>query len=239
MSDEGEDSALVQPNGTIATRFTPTFPAQLPDGTYGQPPGGGTNDYLARSTPGAPNATATNFAIAAMTFKPARGWYSSPVEVSLSTPTKYTVSGLKIYYTTNGSVPSPTNGVLYTQRLLISSTTVVRAAAFAEGMVPTVPDSYSYIFPQQVLQQTGVGFPPKWGTFDANYGMLPTIVDNPEWRGIIPQALISMPTVSLSMNPEDIFGTNGIYTNPFGDGNYWERPCSLNTCAMIPSLIFK
>jgi len=227
LSDEGEYLALVAPNGVITTQFAPTFPPQLPDATYGLGFGATTNDYLAFPTPGTQNSAATNFAIVPLTFKPSRGWYTNPVEVALSTPTKYLVSGVTIYYTTNGSVPSPTNGLIYTQPILISSTKVLRAAAFAPGMIPTTPQSHSYLFPLQVEHQTGAGFPPKWGSLSAIYQMHPVIVNDPQWRGLIPGALISLPTVSMSLNVDEMFGTNGIYANPFGDGDAWERGCSI------------
>jgi len=228
MADEGEYLALVQPDGvTIATQFAPTFPPQLPDVTYGLPVTGGTNNYLAWPTPGARNSPATNSAIAEVVFKPTRGWYTNVVDISLHTATENLVSGLKIYYTTNGSMPSPTNGYVYSQHVVLGRTTVLRAAAYVPGMLPSATESHTYIFPTQVPQQTGAGFPTNWGTFAAIYRMHPTIVNDPQWGGLIPGALLSVPTVSLSMDLEDIFGTNGIYANPFGDGSAWERACSV------------
>src|SRR5262249_9022854 len=42
-----------------------------------------------------------------------------------------------------------------------------------------------------------------------------------------PASLLSLPTVSVGMNGDDMFGTNGPYANTFGDGVDWERPCSV------------
>ena len=53
------------------------------------------------------------------------------------------------------------------------------------------------------------------------------IVNEPRWSNQIPAALLSLPTVSIAMNTDDMFGTNGIYSNPMRDGDEWERPCSV------------
>ena len=225
LAEGGEYLALVEPDGfTIATQFSPTFPPQAPDGTFGQPITGGPSNYLAYATPGAANSPATNSTVADLEFKPARGWFTNVFDVSIHTPTEALVPGVKIYYTTNGTVPGPTNGFLYNQHVIIANTTVLRAAAYCPGMSPSAPVSHTYIFPLQVPQQTGAGFPPQWGPDTAQYAMSPTIVRDPQWGSIIPRALVSLPTVSLSINTEDMFGTNGIYANPFGDGTAWERP---------------
>ena len=64
LSDEGEYLALFQADGvTIATQFSPAFPPQLPDVSYGLPADRSTNDFLAWPTPGLANSPATNFMV--------------------------------------------------------------------------------------------------------------------------------------------------------------------------------
>ena len=144
---------------TIATQFYPTFPPQLPDVSYGLPAGGVSNTYLAWPTPGMPNSPGTNFTVADLSFTPGRGWYTNSVSVSIGTPT----AGVTIYYTTNGTVPGPTNGFVYTGPLVFTNTTVLRAAAYRPGYLPAFA-SHTYVFPNQVIYQTGAGFPTTWGT---------------------------------------------------------------------------
>ena len=48
-----------------------------------------------------------------------RGFYTAPFDVELSTPTV----GSTIYYTTDGSTPSATNGSAYVGPVTISTTT--------------------------------------------------------------------------------------------------------------------
>ncbi len=55
-----------------------------------------------------------------------RGFYNSPILVNIQT----TSSAVSIYYTLDGSAPSPTNGTLYTMPIVIMNTTFVRAIAY-------------------------------------------------------------------------------------------------------------
>ena len=228
LADEGEYLALVQPDGvTIASQFAPVFPPQLTDVSYGISSDGLTNSYLASPTPGSSNSVGTSFIVADLEFNPRRGWYSNSVVVSITTATPE----VTIYCTTNGTVPGPTNGFLYAGPMVFSNTTVLRAAAYKPAYIPKV-ETHSYIFPGQVVYQTGAGFPTNWGY--TALGVVPTyyscnsnLVADPRWGDQMPKALVSVPTLSVVMNGEDMFGTNGIYSNPLGSGSEWERACSV------------
>ena len=234
LSDEGEFLALVRPDGTnIATQFAPTFPPQFSDVTYGRPTDRPTNSFLATATPGAANSVGTNFVVENLTFNPARGWFTNPVSVTIQSPTP----GVNIYYTTNGTVPAPTNGLLYTAPLAFSGTTILRAVGYRTGYAPTPADGHTYIFPQQVAAQTGAGYPTNWGYITniffvatpapASYTLSSNILNDPEWGSQFLPSLLSLPSLSIVLPPDDMFGTNGIYANTFGDGADWERPCSV------------
>jgi hypothetical protein len=229
MAEEGEYLALVQPDGvTIATQFSPTFPFQFADVSYGLPPNSTTYSYLEYATPGGTNSPGTNFVVQNLVLRPPRGYYTNSVSVSISTPT----DGAVIYYTTNGSPPSPTNGLVYSGRVVLTNTTPLRAAAYKTGFV-TANAAHTYVFPYQVVNQTGAGLPTTWGVDEfgqpvhAVYVCNSNVVSDPRWSNQVPTTLLSMPTLSIAMNSDDMFGTNGIYANPFGDGIEWERPCSI------------
>jgi len=64
------------------------------------------------------------------TANPAGGTYSTPQNVTLTA-----TSGASIYYTTNGTTPSSTNGTLYTSAISISKTTILKAIAVKDGML--------------------------------------------------------------------------------------------------------
>ncbi len=68
--------------------------------------------------------------VAAPTFSPGGGTYSSAQSVSIST----TTSGATIRYTINGSNPTSTTGTVYTGPISIGATSTVRAIAYLSGM---------------------------------------------------------------------------------------------------------
>lgn len=63
------------------------------------------------------------------TFSPAAGTYNEAQDVTIST----TTSGASIYYTTDNSTPSSTNGTLYTGAINVSETTTIKAIAVKTG----------------------------------------------------------------------------------------------------------
>lgn len=63
------------------------------------------------------------------TISPAAGTFYGTQEITLATNT----AGASIYYTTNGSTPSSTNGTLYEDPFEISTTTTVKAIAIKTG----------------------------------------------------------------------------------------------------------
>jgi hypothetical protein len=84
--------------------------------------------------------TATTPVVAPPTFNPPAGTYTSAQTVAISTNT----SGASIRYTTDGSTPSSTVGTLYSGPITISSTTTVRAIAYASGMTNSSVSSATY-----------------------------------------------------------------------------------------------
>jgi hypothetical protein len=162
-------------------------------------------------------------------FSQHRGFFESPFTVGIATKT----SGAKIYFTTNGMEPTVRTGLLYTAPISITTTTVLRAAAFRDGLDPSGTDAQTYLFLHDVLNQTGAGFPPDWGVNEgrpvpADYEMDPEIVNDAEYRNEIVPALKSIPTMSVVMAPADLFDVKrGIYSNPKESGADWERPASV------------
>ena len=162
-------------------------------------------------------------------FTQSRGFYEKPVEIELSSKT----AGSTIYYTTNGARPTRHTGSRYNGPLKFTTTTVLRAASFQDGKPLPASGTHTFLFLQDVVQQTGAGFPPTWGTnqnkpVPADYEMDPEIVTNTAYRAEILPALKSLPTLSIVMDPADLFGTeHGIYAHPRESGADWERPASV------------
>src|SRR5262245_38684202 len=78
--------------------------------------------------------------VAGLRFSASRGLFNSPTEVIITTPT----DGAQIYYTTNGSPPSPASGLLWERPLRIATATVLRAVAFKDGFALTDVDTLTY-----------------------------------------------------------------------------------------------
>ncbi len=206
------------------------FPPQRADHSYGF----GADDslgYFETPTPGAPNEGVPLTALAAEpVFSVERGFFDTPFDLVLSTATE----GASIWYTTDGSVPHPDNLAteVYTDPLRVEgmpdrAALTLRAVARRDGVVPSRVVTSTYIFPQHVLTQPArpAGFPTRWGSAPGvDYEMDPQIVDDRE--AAIRDALVSLPTLSIVFDVDDVFGPGGIYSNPQGGGVAWERPCS-------------
>ncbi|BBO33823.1 CotH kinase family protein [Lacipirellula parvula] len=194
--------------------------------------------YFQTPTPGAANGQIFTGIVEDTAFSVDRGFYSTPFNLEISTPT----AGAKIVYTINGSAPAVDanlniiNGFLYTGSLLINKTSNIRAAAYKLGYAPTNIDTQTYIFTSDVIHQTqqsalAAGFPGTWGSRAADYGMDPDVIGPNDLFGGVYAALIedslkAIPTLSLTLDNADFFGPNGIYSNVGGEGVAWERPTS-------------
>ena len=98
------------------------------------------NDFtFTTPTPAAANALGN--AEASITFSTVHGFFYAPFQLTL-TPD---IPGASIYYTTDNSVPSATNGTLYTGPINISTTMVLQAAMIVGGNCGPLPDRVLYL----------------------------------------------------------------------------------------------
>jgi hypothetical protein len=211
----------------LISAFT-AYPSQLIDVSYGLSPTSNSFGYFATPTPGASNATQFAGRTDAPGFSHKRGFYDTNFSLVLTSET----AGATIYFTTNGTRPSATNGATYTVPLVITNTTVLRAAAFAPGLLPSEAHTHTFLFTRDIIRQTDglppPGWPASWGANAVDYGMDPNVVNDPRYAGTIEGDLRAMPSLSIVMNLKDLFDPSfGIYANPGSDGIDWERPTSL------------
>ncbi len=182
--------------------------------------------YLAAPTPAAENTTGTLVADG-VEFSVGRGFYDEPFQVAITPITL----GATIRYTIDGSAPTETNGRAYRGPIAVGTTTTLRAAAFKPGYQPGTIGTHTYIFLDDVLRQPNnpPGFPGVWQPgYVADYEMDPQVVNNPLYAGSIKDDLMSIPSMSIVMDIEDVFGQpNGIYSNSNRTGPAWERGMSL------------
>ncbi len=230
---------LSQPNGgggwTVVHQIL-NYPEQRNRFSYGYPGTsgpGGTPGYFEIHTPGAANGAnvVTEF-VADTSFTVKRGFYSSPQSVTITTATP----GATLIYTTNQSEPTTLSGTQVppadantppTVTLNITTTTVLRARAIKAGLGAANVDTQTYIFPAAVLQQSAATVTQPyvgWGhdkgdantthgeIADSDWEMDPRVVNhaNPEDK-CVPSDLLAIPTVSVVMNWNELFGAGGIY----------------------------
>jgi hypothetical protein len=192
-----------------------------------------------------------------------RGLFDLPFELILSS----TAPGATIRYTTDGSEPTESVGSIYGESLMISNTTVIRAAAFGPNTLPSTTVTHSYVFIDQVVVQPPFpdGFPTNWGccgnindvsasaTFPpsttppgvvpADYGVdLDPLRVNPndtnspvdaEKLQRLKDGLREIPTMSIVMKTDDIFGTAGLYQRSADEtGSPGTKPDNKKLCSV-------
>ncbi|MDD4992622.1 MAG: chitobiase/beta-hexosaminidase C-terminal domain-containing protein [Paludibacter sp.] len=235
LSGSGEFLAISEPDSTISCSFSPMFPAQRQDVSYGFYQGQAV--YFTTATPGAENvAGSLPFA---PTFSVARGFYNAPIDVVLS------LSGGNgsIYYTLDGTRPTLATGTLYSTPIHITTTTPLSAVTINSAGLLSEVITNTYIYPADVVKQssTPVGYPTDWKqaasttTIKADYEMDPDICNSADYKSLMENSLKSIPTVSIVTNAGYIFSdvnnatTGGIYIytgRPLSLGADWVRPTS-------------
>jgi hypothetical protein len=198
--------------------------------------------YMSEPTPGAINVGGYAGLVETPTFSAHHGFYDAPFQLTIGG----TTPNAEIYYTTDGSAPTPDNGTLYAGPLAINKTSTIRAQAFRDGYLPSSPITSTYLFVNDIVRQNhqatlNAGFPPQWGSVAPDYGMDPDVIGNFDANGnslggdrfggiyaaTIKSDLKAIPTLSLVMDTDDMFGPNGIYTNSTVNGDAWERATSV------------
>jgi len=227
----GEEIALFDVDGVFLLDHV-AFGEQLTDVSYGRfPDGDEVWGFLDSPTPAGPNARAYEGVVADIEFSHQRGFYDSPFEVTITCNTR----DAQIYCTLDGSEPGvqtgqSLTGYPYSTPIRVTGTTCLRVRATRPGWKPSEVRTHTYIFLDDVIRQPGnpAGFPTSWAGASPDYEMDPDVVNDPAYRDEIIPALRSIRTMSIVMDPEDLFGSRrGIYSNATGRGDSWERPTSI------------
>jgi hypothetical protein len=236
LSGSGEYLGLFTADAPRApiTEFAPEYPEQRNNASYGYDASDELH-YFGNSTPGGPNGASTILGLAPPPHANVeRGYFDAPFTLLLNCP----LFGATIRYTIDGSEPTSTNGIEYTLPLTISNATVLRAAAFKANYLSSPTITHTYFFLEQVLSQSNsppgypVG-PTVIGGYPSDYEMDKEIMTNAAYAPSIRAALRALPSVSIAIKIDDMFGpTNGIYTHVAESatqyrGVAWERPCSM------------
>lgn len=183
--------------------------------------------YFSPATPGQKNGTSYLGLVDEPNVSVSRGFYDIPFTVAITSAT----AGATVYYTTDGSIPSPANGASYLSPVAINGTTLLRAAAFLSGYVPSDSITHTYIFLSQILQQPAnpPGYPTTWqGSYPADYGMDPGVTFDPNYGTTITNDLRSIPTLSIVSDFNSLWNSStGICVDATQTGDFWQRPASI------------
>jgi hypothetical protein len=139
----GEFLALLDPQTNIVSQFSPTFPPQFQDVSYGRDRvDPSITGFFATPTPGAPNSVNGRGFAPEVQFSHPSGTFAlnAPFLLSLTAPGTNTV----IRYELGTNAPA-TSSPVYSSPLLISNTTLVRARAFQPGLLPGPISARTYI----------------------------------------------------------------------------------------------
>ena len=218
LSAGGEYLGLVEADGvTIASEYAPEFPAQSTDVSFGISSAGGLS-FFASPTPGTANGVGEGLPVAPPTFSAARGFYDTAFDLILDGPT----DGSTVTFTTDGSAPTASS-TEYAGPIPVTTTSTVRAAAFRDGWTDSAVETHTYVFVADVLNQPATipGYPNNY--YAVGYGpdvehdheMDPSVVS--AYGAEATAAMTAIPTMSIVVDPDEIYGSSGFYDDPDGD----------------------
>lgn len=141
IDNEGETLILTNPAGQLV--HSVDLPAMQRDYSFGNyPDGSGENFYFSGPTPGQSNAGGAHFRGYASLpeFNLPGGFYEDSVQVELRNPSRLE----KVYYTLDGSEPDQTSD-LFTGKLVLTATSVLRARKYTDGYFPSKTLTQTYL----------------------------------------------------------------------------------------------
>jgi hypothetical protein len=147
LSATGEFLALVDPNTNIVSSFSPVYPPQAPDVSYGRDRLNPTfTGYFSTPTPRAANSSTGSGLGPEITYSHQSRTFptNQPFSLVLSTP----VQNAAIFYSFGTNLPGSnvsSTVFRYTAPIVVSNTLVIRARAFVPGLLPGPISSQSYL----------------------------------------------------------------------------------------------
>ena len=172
--------------------------------------------FMDRPTPGAENGVGTLGFVGDTHFSVDRGFYDAPFQLAITSNTP----GAQIYYTLNGSAPAAGVGSLCSGPITVTTTTTLRAIATKPGHVPSNVDTVTYVFLDDVIQQSDAYVTQPftfWGhdkedadllNNEPDWAVDPDVVNDPVYAASIKNDLKAIPSMSLVMDWNDLFNGN-------------------------------
>ena len=222
LAKSGEFLALGRPDGITAHQFAPGYPSQQTDISFGLDANdAATTGFMTTPTPGAANEQVFLGFASDSSISVAGGIFDQSFDVRITSEMPDAV----IRYTTDGSAPTDDNGEVYSGPITISATTTLRARSTKPEHVPGAIETSTYLFLENVLQQTQPEDYPNLRSGD--YDVDPVIALSAQYNDRLLDGLKAIPSLSLVLPPDDFFGRRGIYMNSEARGANWERATSV------------
>lgn len=162
LSRKGETVFLFDTDGTTLVDSV-TFPKMPADVSWSRTPDGSPVwSFVDTTTSNRPNPTVPTLGILKKPkFSLKTGWYQESMNVAISSK-----DNAKIYITTDGSIPTEADSLLYKNPVKLDSTTVLRARTFKEEYVPSEIATRTFFInePDYDLPVLSVTVAPKWLT---------------------------------------------------------------------------
>lgn len=159
-------------------------------------------------------------------FSHERGFYSDSFELVVSPDS----DDIDVYYTLDGRDPDGPTATQYTGPITIDSTTIARFSLRTGGAPIAESVTHTYILPHTVPDQSApAGYPAQWwqnhgtGPWPADYEMDSEVVDGAGSAQMFPRTFYSLPAVSVTLDPDDLFGPTGIHENSYQEDASWVR----------------
>ena len=174
-------------------------------------------------------------------FSHANGFYDSPFDLKLDVPDP----SYSILYTIDGTNPQTSataqnGGLSATIHIDPDNDSgrdktpcfIVRASLKKDGSTATFPLTQTYIFLDQVINQTNPGGEWPSGMYIGNQRidleMDPRVTNDPKYSGLMKDAMLDIPSISVVTDFKNLFDpVTGIYVNAEDHGENWERMCSV------------
>ena len=237
LDQGGETISLRSPDGQLKDQLS--FESQMDDQSFGRFPDGANElFYQLNATPLTKNVDPVDkdpLLVAPLRFNVPSGFYDQPFDLEISTAT----TDAELRYIRGGAAPGQDFGTVYTTPLHINKTTVVRVLAYRDGLKPTEVATRTYIFLDDIVRQDhqatlAMGLPQRWGSSTPVYGINQRVVGQGgvddyggKYARTIRDDLQAIPSVSIAINNDDMFGSTGVYVRSMKHGVEWERPMSM------------
>ena len=189
---EGEYLGLFSPElpRRVADEIAPAYPEQRSNISYGRLDNGGWA-WFESPTPGRANRGSTvSGMLAPPKFSAQRGIYDAQFRVHITTDEPDAV----IRYTTDYSEPTAVNGKKYVSPVAVRRTTVVRAAVFKSGMLPSRVETHTFAYNlgKSVTSLPLMSLVTEQSNLRGNTGIMETNPRNTTKRGIAWERPVSM-----------------------------------------------